>query len=509
MKIPSKSTLISLTLFVASAIVILTWDFRPGVALKLDQEEQGFGNQPINPSTQSVNRYSSVLRKLDRLTEITLSEDDRFLSFEIGSEKTQDRLFAKNIHASYLVPLLPYPHEGRLDAFDNANLMLGEYARSGVELSYQQSNALFGLFHDSNGLFDGDQEYRYENGMIMPNPRVRPIRFAVINNCLKPSLWEFSAKDSVGEMYHSWFDFPKSLYLNLIRKTNRIQETDGDLADALDYRKDLSDAPLRLERLRVGNQLLESGTPELVTDKKIGAYSSQDSRRKVQQGYFQILRDRAPILPATFVDLRGGDVFRVKKFVSPGVYSAFRSEYIPFNPEWSRFEIREVTPLTRYPDSQQSFEAAGYVEIFLYEHGEEKAIVVGNIPVSLLVAQEDFHIPAFGVGVLPPSEPVERRYLRFREGPAPQYAYQIQKKPEADDWALVNNHESGIEQVFIRPFTEHDRLFLRVTLVSYERIVDLLELKLEIKGELRDRIRNATESYKPPLFRVYEDSNII
>ncbi len=509
---PGKRTLVLFlaALFIAAGLVLYPYDFGPGIALHLDEEQTTPGGQAVNPSTQSLNRYASNLRQLYRLLNIELSEDGRQVSFVLGTEKSGERLSATAIEAKYLVPLLPYATSDGLDAFDRANLMLAEYARNGLDLSYQDDNELFGYFNASQGLFDNDSDdFIDHNGRLEPNPQTRPRRFSVTNNCLKPGLWEFAARDTVGEMYHSWFKMPQDVYFRMIRAANDIHLSDSDLADALDYSRDLTDTPLRLERLRKEQALLLTGQPRIRLSKAVGGYSSQDSRRKVQQGYFQVSRDGEPISPQVFSDMQPGDIFKVRKFVAPGVYSSDDFESVPYNPYWSRAVIREVTPLTRYPGGRAADDKLGYVEITLYERGEKRGIVMGNIPVSLLVEQDDYRIPAFGVGVLPPSEVIERRYLRIKEGPVPHYAYQVSLDPEHQSWVLLNNHENGLEQAYLRPFRKGDRLFLRITLVSYERIVDLLEMELELTGSLADRIRQATLDYSPPLYRVYRDANVL
>ena len=54
-------------------------------------------------------------------------------------------------------------------------------------------------------------------------------------------------------------------------------------------------------------------------------------------------------------------------------------------------------------------------------------------------------------------------------------------------------------------FEKNGELFLKITLVSYERIADLHEVYVKIDGDLEKRIRTASSEYSPPLFRVYKD----
>lgn len=511
----NKKYILAFLTFIALGVIngFMLIDYGPGIALKLDMESIDADGKLINPATQSLNRYSSVLRELDRIMSIEIDDQTNQISFVLGNEKSGEKLIIDKVNSSFLVPLLPYPLKKSLDSFDHANLMLGEYARNGVSLSYRDNNSLFGYFNATEELF-GDRsqdEFKFESGKLTPNPTSKPLRFNVTNNCLKPSLWEFSASDSVGEMYHSWFRFPKKKYFSLIRRINDIEISDSALSNALDYRRDLTDVHLKLEKLRREGETLVSEKARIVASKSVGGYSSQDSRRKAQQKYFQVKRNGEAVEAKQFSDLLEGDIFSLRKFVAPGVYSATKTEKIPFMPHWSKVEIREVMPLTRYPGGRALTEEEktnlSHVEIILYEKGEDRAIVIGNIPISLLVKQEDYVIPAFGVGTLMPLEFIERRYIRLKNGPVPHYAYQIEKKD--DSWYLVNNHEEGIEQLFLRPFIQEESIYLKITLVSYERIVDLLELQIPIVGRLKDALIKSSNDYKPPLYRVYENKNVI
>jgi hypothetical protein len=474
--------------------------------ISIDQEDRKDG-KILNPSTQSINRYSSTIRNLT-MVKTEIDEDKHQLSLILTDHDNGRQVYANNLNMHYLVPLLPYSREKEPDEFDLANLMLAEYARNGIALSYQKSNSEFGVFNSTENVFSSNEEYIYEKGMIMPNENVRPVRFSVTNNCLNPGLWELSAKDTVGEMYHGWFNFPKDKYYEMVRIVNNIDISDWGLIWALRYKKDLSDIEVELERLRKEGPVLVKAKAIVNGEKRLGSYSTQGSRRKSQKGYFTIIRDNKKIKPETLSEMKIGDKFEMHKFISPGIYSSSDVQTVSYDPDWKNVVIRKVKPLTRYPGSEKTPDSAGYIEIKLKKDDESEAIVLGNIPVSLLVFQDDYSIPAYGVGVLPSSELIERRYFRIKDGPLPHYAYQM-SKGEDDKWMLMNNHETGLEQIYLRPFEKNNRIYLRVTLVSYERIVDLLELVVEIDGELEQAIRDASKKYNPPMFRVYKDANII
>lgn len=476
-----------------------------GIPLALDQERSLGPNSVLTSSTQSVNRYSSVLRKLQK-ADVQLRADG-LMDVRVYSDGVPEELQLEGIDVRYIVPLLPYPHGRKMDAFDKANLMLAEYSRNGIELSRQSAGGgdkPFGSFEASSGLFNDDEVYRFEDGKVQPNPGARPKRVSLTNNCLTPGLWEMAAADTAGEMHHVWFEVPKSTIAALVRQANHIDANDEEIIQTLDFKTDI-DVTVDLDRLRRRGRTLLTAEARVNSEKILGGYSTQDSRRKVQRSFFKVERAGQPVDATKLADLRPGDVFDMHSFVAPGVYTK-ESMKVTYNPGWTRAEIAEVTPLTTYGPEPKLKPRFGHVEITLRSSDGRQAIVIGNVPVDLLVFEEDYGIPGFGVGVLNPSEPIERRYLVFENGPAPHYAYLTNVQPDGT-LEMINNHPVGLEQIFLRPVRHGDAIDLHVTLVAYERIVDLVELEIPLQGELADHIRQASAAYNPPLYRTYTDSN--
>src|SRR5512144_2482502 len=96
-----------------------------GVQLALDREEK-LADQPLSSSTQSVNRYRSVLSRFDA---VDLAYDARSgrLAVRFDDKGAPSDLVAyENIDARFVVPLLPYAHGRALSPFDKLNLMLAE-----------------------------------------------------------------------------------------------------------------------------------------------------------------------------------------------------------------------------------------------------------------------------------------------------------------------------------------------------------------------------------------------
>ncbi len=477
-----------------------------GVKLALDQEER-LADQPLSASTQSVNRYRSVLSRFDAVDLLYDAHEGRLrVRFDEKGAPT-DLVAYENVDARFVVPLLPYAHGRALSAFDKLNLMLAEYSRNGVELSLQEKNSEYG-YATTHGLFNDDEEYRFEAGKVVPNPGARPKRMALTNNCLFPGLWELSASDSVGEMWHAWMTLPAHGYFDLVRAVDQVDAADGELKDVLDYHKTIPRVPLELDRLREVVRTIATLPVAVDAEKPIGGYSTQDSRRKVQRKFYRIERGGKPIAAATFAELQPGDLFQFFSFVPPGIYTNKTLRTVPYEPIWTTATLREVRPRTRFGAAPSPHRYVdGALELTLRSGDGRRAIVVGNLPIDLLVFQEDYDVPGFGVGVLRASESIEKRHLFLRDGPAPVYAYTADV--DGETMYLANNHELGLEQIYLRPVRRGDDVLLRVTLVAYERIVDILEVDVKLPDELARKIVDASARYERPLWRSFSDSNLL
>jgi hypothetical protein len=475
-----------------------------GVKLALDQEER-LADQPLSASTQSVNRYRSLLSRFDAV-DLRYDAARGRIGVRFDGKQPNGEVEYRNIDARFVVPLLPYAHGRALSPFDKLNLMLAEYSRNGIEMSLQESNSEYG-YAVAKGIFNDDEEYRFTDGKVIPNPGARPKRMALVNNCLFPGLWELSAADSVGEMFHAWMTLPEHGYFELVRAVDAIDASDEELRDVLGYHKTIPRVPIDFERLRELRRTL--GTFALSSDgtRPIASYSTQDSRRKVQRKFYRVERGGREIAAQTFSDLKAGDSFQFHSFIPPGIYTKKTLRAVPYEPIWARATLAEVTPRTRFGAPSPHAYSAGALEVTLRSSDGKRALVVGNLPIDLLVFEEDYDVPGFGVGVLRASEPIEKRHLFLQEGPAPVYAYSADI--DGDTLYIANNHEQGLEQVYFRPFKRGNDVLLRVTLVAYERIVDILEVEVKLPDELARRVVDASAHYRRPLWRSFSDSNLL
>jgi hypothetical protein len=242
--------------------------------------------------------------------------------------------------------------------------------------------------------------------------------------------------------------------------------------------------------------------------KALGGYSTQDSRRKVQRKFYKVERAGNEVAINTFADMKAGDVFQFVSFIPPGIYTKRTLRAVPWEPIWTTATLAEVTPRTRFGREPSPHRyRAGALELTLRSGDGKRAIVVGNLPIDLLVFQEDYDVPGFGVGVLRASEPIEKRHLFLRDGPAPVYAYSADV--DGDTLTIANNHEQGLEQIYVRPYKRGEDVWLRVTLVAYERIVDILEVEVKLPDELARKVSDASAHYERPLWRSFSDSNLL
>jgi hypothetical protein len=270
---------------------------------------------------------------------------------------------------------------------------------------------------------------------------------------------------------------------------------------------DVGHVAIDLPRLRTVVKSWGSLPLAVNLDKPVASYSTQDSRRKVQRKFYRVERDGKDVEVKTFAELKVGDRFQFHSFIPPGIYTQKTPRAVGYEPIWSTVELAEVTPRTQFARPSPHRYDLGALEITLRSADGSRAIVVGNLPIDLLVFQEDYDVPGFGVGVLRASEPVEKRFLYMKEGPAPVYAYSAFARNGTLE--IANNHDQGLEQIYFRPYRKGAQVMLRITLVAYERIVDLLEVEVALPDELGKRIIQASDRYQRPLWRSFSDSNIL
>lgn len=433
--------------------------------------------QIFSSSTQSFLRLKHNLQKNKELM-LTL-EGDKASIYLKGYD-------IKNIDLSDLIPILPYKVKGKASNFDLINLRIMEYNRRGI--AYAR-----GPF-DEGGYFLSEIEqnspwFTANNYELRPNPNFTPLRISIINNCLFPGLWELSANDQSGELFHGWFNFPKQKYYELVAKKNNL--TISEVKKALAWNTKM--APFEAANLRKV-QMTSKKLSLKLNDGPI-TYSTNDSRRKVQRKFFKTKNLEHP----KYSDILSEVKFR--KFIPPGIYS---------DKEWEKFNldflkepidatISKVIPLTR---TSHFLKSDHYVEIIL--NFKKHKIILGNIPLSELSEFEDFPVYTFGPDGRPTAELAERNELRQKFG-STYYAYLIKNVGEKP--MVVNQHAFGIEQAFIRFTNREGEKGLKIIVSSYERIVDIAEffIDLEYLPELASAIEG--KKFTTPIHRSYKDDN--
>ena len=454
------------------------------------------------PSTQSFLRGHHWLETLEK---IHLAVDgDALARFDFESRSDEHSLTVHNFPIEQAVARLHYQPASPPDDFDAFNLMLAEYSRNGLSIPVggpgdSKTHFETSLPAEVPWVLEGDYQFT-------PNSDFRPYRMAVINNCLEPGLWEVNASDRAGEIYHGWFTLDPHAYAELVARTNGVDEAFA--AEAVQWRADRRQ--LALDRLRtVENEVGRFALVLADGDGPVG-YSSQGSRQKLGQRFVQIETPEGELVtPQTLGQLVSHPV-RMSNFVAPGIYSL--TDLKPFDLTFlgrpSGVDIRRVRPRTHYDwrrsDHPPDHSEATHLEMTLDLGG--RSIVIGNLPLPLLVRQEDFVLAGFGVGVLKAEDLAERRRYLIEEGPAPSFAYLMQEQD--GEWWGLNSHDAGIEQIFIRtrPFVQEPHW--EITITSFERIVDLVKYRVEIPEQLLAELQAATEAYVSPLYFTYADDNV-
>lgn len=474
-----------------------------GIDVRANLEDQALDGSMYTPETQSFLRNQHWL---DRVRCLDLRADERG-DAEIDLICADDPDYASfvNVPLFYLVPCLYYPASTPPDAFDAYNLMLAEYARNAVSCPFGQPQDEMTHFETS---LEGDAAWGmparpYE---FVANPRFRPLRMSVVNNCLRPGLFELSANDNAGEIYHGWFSFPDADYLRVVARANALPE--AFVEAALKYRSE--DIELDLARLRTPVQTVGRVALGLAADGRSG-YSSQGSRKKLAKGYVLLDQDGKRVIPDRLSQLTQNPL-HMSSFVEPGKYSASerRTFDLSFLREVRDAEVSVVEPKTSYrwleddAPPAPTFRGGRYLELRL--NLADYTLVIGNLPAAMLVPQEDFTLNGFGVGVMSASEPAERRRLLMSEGPSPSFAYLC--RSDGDRLIGVNSHEKGLEQVFLRTRWQGGKAVWEVTLTSYERIVDLVKYEVPVPDALVDEMNDLRRRYISPVYLTYQDDNI-
>ncbi|MAE65185.1 MAG: hypothetical protein CMJ18_13015 [Phycisphaeraceae bacterium] len=466
------------------------------VAPSIDKLEDGAGY--LNPSTQSFIRGHHWLESVDRVR-ISRDRSDRATIVFVDDDR-RHQMSVRNLPLEQLVPRLHYRPAEQPDAFDAFNLFLAEFSRNGLSVPIgQRSDA---MAHFETDLVDGVPWYRKGDYDFLPNPSVRPVRMSVVNNCLASGLWELSGADRTGEIYHAWFEMPKELYFELAAKTNGLDEP--FIREAVKW-DDARSVELDLDRLRrmVGSVGEVSAS---VIDREVG-YSSQGSRRKLQKRYVEVLKDGRWEVPTMLSDLTTYPA-RFAKFDDRGRYSFSDRKLcdLSFLRKIGDVSISEVEARTHYDWRNKEAKQAEMPCLELVMDLDDHQIVVGNLPLPLLVPQEDFAIHGFGVGILHASGIAERRRFLVDGGPPPTFAYLCRKQDGRQ--IAINSHETGIEQIFIRTHIGEAEPWWEITITSYERIVDIVKYRVPIPEALQARLIESRDQYVSPLYLTYRDDNL-
>lgn len=488
------------------------------LTVKPSQENLTKDKRLYTPSTQSLLRQHSWLEQVD---EIDLSLDSNHklkAQLKVDAVATKfgkagrKELAIHNLPSEFLVPRLHYPPASPADEFDALNLMLAEYSRNGV--SVPRGSEGDSMAHYTTNLSDSVPWKLRGDYDFIPNPDYCPLRFSVINNCLRPGLWEFSAVDRTGEIYHSWFDMPSAHYYELVGEVNGLSV--DFVKPSLQWQDDIK-CPLDLDRLRLSREAL--GTVPVTRQNAAISFSTQGSRRKLHKNYVQV--EPSPgerRAPAELDDILRHPV-HMASFEEPGIYYDDRRRQFDFTflAEPISAEVRRVDPLTSYRwrsekgDRPAMADAYDYIEIDI-NLGKGKRLIVGNLPLDLLVRQEDFGIHGFGVGILEADTPAERRRFLIDQGPCPSFAYLIDSGDDDGDdtsgLSAVNSHNFGIEQIFLRSYPDAPTPHWELIVTSFERIVDLVKYDIEIPKSLREDQLRHSENYTPPVFFTYQDNNV-
>ncbi len=456
------------------------------------------GNDLYTPATQSLLRTHSWLEDVKDAQIIVEESFKASFLFQTGDEHF---LGVENLPLEQIIPRLHYKPSDPPDDFDAFNLMMAEYSRNSI--SIPQGGSKDKMAHFNTNLQEKAPWKLVGDYNFKPNKFYNPLRVSIVNNCLKPGLWELNAVDRSGEIYHSWFDMPLEFYYRMVAEKNHLDLE--FVKKALEWQ--VKEVKLNLSALRTEKEYL--GKVDVSLLDKEASFSSQGSRRKIHQNFVMVSSDsgiwKKPEKLSQFYESR----VQMSSFVEPGIYSYEKpTEFdFAFLAGANYANVKKVNPKTSYKLEEFSKEQSDdtYIEIEIHLPNNEK-LVIGNLPLHLLVRQEDFVIHGFGNGILDAAGLAERRQFLLENGPAPSYAY-LAKEKDGDLYAL-NSHERGIEQIFIRSHPFNKDPHWEIIITSYERIIDLVNYKIDIPAGLQPLQKEQSENYIPPIYFTYQDNNV-
>lgn len=479
------------------------------IEVRPTQENRTADKKLYTPSTQSLLREHSWMDGAKQV-ELSLNGDSGLelkMSVERGDGGAPKTLSLHNLPAEFMVPRLHYQPASPPDEFDSLNLMLAEFSRNGVSVPRGTEGDT--MAHYVTNLTDSVPWELRGDYDFLPNPDYCPLRFSVINNCLRPGLWELNASDRTGEIYHSWFDMPEQTYYGLVGDVNGVSPEFAK--KSLEWREGVP-FPMDLDRLRTREESI--GAVAVTRINAPISFSSQDSRRKLHKSYVLVDNTEGTRAPPKQLDDILQHPVHMSSFEEPGIYFEDRRREFDFAflAKPLGVEVSRVRPLTSYrwrkekPGKPKMADAYDYVEINV-DLGGGKRLIVGNLPLELLVRQDDFAIHGFGVGILEASTLAERRQFLIDKGPCPSFAYLVETNGDGSMSAL-NSHAFGIEQIYLRSHPDGAKPHWELTITSFERIVDLVKYEIAIPASLRDAQVRHSDVYTPPVFFTYQDDNV-
>ena len=350
---------------ILAGVVVIAWLRSGSVAargvaqLHPDQEDVDPDGALYTPSTQSFTRGHHFLDRMDRV-EIH-SDAEGLARLELRDPEGEHSFAIVNVPLDQLVPRLHYRAASPPDAFDAFNLRMAEYARNGLSVAVGERGDE--AAHFETDLPDGAPWSLAADYAFIPNPKVKPVRVSVINNCLSPGLWELSASDRTGELHHSWFEFPRDYYEQLLAETSGVPLEFA--RDAVQW--DTSSCPPAFDRLREHVQSYAPVDAQLAPEGRMG-FSSQGSRRKLARGFAMVGADADELrAPERRGELTQESVYLVD-FVAPGKYARDerRRFDLRFLAQPAAAEVQRVRPLTHYgaPEEEPAWEP-DYIELAL------------------------------------------------------------------------------------------------------------------------------------------------
>lgn len=286
----------------------------------------------------------------------------------------------------------------------------------------------------------------------------------IVNNCTGPGNWEFKIKKGDRTLLPSYFSFDNLHYFAAIAKYDMsILNVVQNMMDEVDKEVEIPRKKFNINSLRksISNpKTLVSYTNGSTKLSEIG-----EAEQKKKQIY--VLNPKNITQDSTLKDVQEAGAVTFARFEINGNYT----EHEPVSFNYERFQKYDKATIQEVEHKSQIQEL-----VLHFSDPKQTKIVLGGIDFSKLSSNPK--IITFGSSGTSPIQNLEdlEKNLPHKRN---QYHFGMEVNSEGETYYLNQHKYLGISAMII--FKEPDTQLVNITLLSYERIIPVFNVRVEIK----------------------------